>query len=142
MDALGAFGVAAVDGPGVGALLGARHCFDAWGVLGGCASAGPGDADLRWRCGARDQERPRPWPLTLHPVLAQWHDQQVWLLLTRHALFALEHQEQWVSSGVGTNPLAEGDQSLVWADEVAGAPLSLSTVAVDFTDFDHLRDLA
>ena len=58
MDALGAFGVAAVDGPGIGALLGARRCFDARGVLGGCASAGLGDADLQWCCGARDQE----WP--------------------------------------------------------------------------------
>ena len=141
MDALGAFGVAAVDGPGVGALLGARRRFDARGVLGGCASAGPGDADL-WHCGARDWERPRPWPLTLHPVLAWWHDQQARPLLTRHALFALEHQEQRASSGVGTNPSAEGDQSSVWVNEVAGAPSSLSTVAVDFTDFDHLRDLA
>ena len=138
MDALGAFGVAAVDGPGIGALLGARCHFDAWGVLGGCASAGPGDADLRWCCGARDWERPRPQPLTLHPVLARWHDQQAQPLLTRHALFALEHWEQQASSGVGTNPSAEGDQSSVWVDEVAGAPSSLSTVAVDFIDFDRL----
>ena len=58
MDALGAFGIAAVDGPGVGALLGARRRFDTWGVLGGCASAGPGDADLQRRCGAQDWERP------------------------------------------------------------------------------------
>ena len=47
LDALGAFGVAAIDGPGVGALLGARCCFDAWGVLGGCASTGLGDAEIR-----------------------------------------------------------------------------------------------
>ena len=46
MDALGAFCVAAVDGPGIGALLGARRHFDAQGVLGGCASTGLGDADL------------------------------------------------------------------------------------------------
>ena len=52
MDALGAFGVAAIDGPGIGALLGAQCRFDAQGVLSGCASAGPGDADLQRCCGA------------------------------------------------------------------------------------------
>ncbi|KIM58330.1 hypothetical protein SCLCIDRAFT_28116 [Scleroderma citrinum Foug A] len=43
-SALGAFGVAAVDGPGVGPLLGSRCRFDARGVVCRGASGGSGDA--------------------------------------------------------------------------------------------------
>ena len=44
LGALGAFGVAAIDGPGVGPLLGSRCRFDARGVVCRGASGGSGDA--------------------------------------------------------------------------------------------------
>ena len=51
LDALGALGVAAIDGPGVGPLLGSQRRFDARGVVCRGASGGSGDAGHRWRGG-------------------------------------------------------------------------------------------
>ena len=52
LGALGAFGVAAIDGPGVGPLLGSQHCFDAQGVVCRGASGGLGDAGCQRHGGA------------------------------------------------------------------------------------------